>query len=235
MESRGVPRISAVVWDLDDTLADTLPARVAALTRVFRDVNIEQTDPAHLLLNLEGKTLEESLLLLAASLGRPADLFDRFKSIYWTKAPGSLRLYPGVDSVLGELERRGVPMAIVTQKARSFEFNGVAAGASVEIEELGVTARFPVVIGYDDVVVTKPHPEGILKALERLGVPPERALMVGDTVADIEAAKAASCWSCLATWGIPDGAERARRTRPDLVAETPGDLLRLLFLDVGSS
>ena len=73
MESRGVPRISAVVWDLDDTLADTLPARVAALTRVFRDVNIEHTDPAHLLLNLEGKTLEESLLLLAVSLGRPAD------------------------------------------------------------------------------------------------------------------------------------------------------------------
>ena len=72
-------------------------------------------------------------------------------------------------------------MAVVTQKARSLEVDGVAAGASVELEELGLGPRFPVVIGLDDVTKTKPHPEGLLKALHRLGVPPERALMVGDT------------------------------------------------------
>ena len=227
-------RIAAVLWDFDDTLVDSLPARVHALTQVFRDVHIESVDPQHFLLNLADKTLEESLLLLAEGLGRPADLFQRFKSIYWTKDPGLLWLFPGIDEALGELERRGVPMAVVTQKARSLEVDGVAAGASVELEQVGLGARFPVVIGIDDVTKTKPHPEGLLTALHRLGVPPERALMVGDTGADIGAAKAAGCWSCLATWGILDGADRATRTRPDLVAETPQDLLRLLGFTDGS-
>ncbi len=221
-------RVSAVLWDFDDTLVDSLPARVTALTQVFRDAGIERVVPEHFLHSLADKTLEEALALLAQDRGKPPDLFDRYKSIYWTKEPGMLRLYPGVDTVLDGLESRGVPMAVVTQKARSFEVDGVAAGASVELEQVGATARFPVVIGIDDVAKTKPHPEGILKALERLGASPERALMVGDTVADIEAARAAGCWSCLATWGVPDGADRARRTRPDFVAAAPLDLLALL-------
>ena len=235
MPSYDLPlRIAAVLWDLDDTLVDSLSARVHALTQVFRDAHIESEDPQHFLLNLAGKTLEESLLLLAEGVGRPPDLFQRFKRIYWTKDPGMLWLFPGVDEALGELERRGIPMAVVTQKARSLEVEGIAAGASVELEELGLGARFPVVIGLDDVTKTKPHPEGLLKALHRLDVPPEHALMVGDTDADIGAAKAAGCWSCLATWGIPDGADRVRRTRPDFVAETPRDLLRLLGFADGS-
>ena len=227
MESNGlVCGVSAVLWDFDDTLVDSLPARVDALTRVFRDANIQSVDPKRFLLNLSEKTLEASLAHLAESKGRPRDLFDRFRSIYWKKEPGTLRLYPGVKAVLDGLGRRGVLLAIVTQKARSFKIEGVGAGVSVELEDLGIAVRFPVVIGFDDVKETKPHPEGILRALEQLGVSPGLALIVGDTVADIQAARAAGCWSCLATWGIPDGADRTRRASPDLVAETPRDILR---------
>ena len=226
MESSDLPfQPSAVLWDFDDTLVDSLPARVHALSRVFREKGIEDVDPQRFLHNLE-QTLEQSLIRLAKSLGKTADLFQCYKTIYWTKEPGTLRLYPGVVGVLEALELQGVHLAVVTQKARSFEVEGVAAGASVELEELGVTARFPVVIGLDDVRQPKPHPEGILKALQRLGVPPNLALMIGDTVTDIEAAKAAGCWSCLATWGIPDAVDRKNRANPDLVAQLPSEILR---------
>ncbi|MDE2899906.1 MAG: HAD-IA family hydrolase [Chloroflexota bacterium] len=229
MPSRETPlRVSAVLWDFDDTLVDSLPTRVQALSQVFRDADIAGVDVRHFLHTLEDRTLEESLVSLATSQGKPADLYRRYRNIYWTKDPAVLRLFPGMDEVLEALARHGVSMAVVTQKARSFEIQGVAAGASVELEALGIADLFPVVIGIEDVTKTKPHPEGILKALERLGASPERALMVGDTVADIGAAKAAGCWSCLATWGVPDGADRARRTRPDFVAEAPLDLLSLL-------
>ena len=120
-------------------------------------------------------------------------------------------------------------MAEVTQKSRHFQIDGVLAGVAVELEELELAGLFPVVIGVDDVQETKPHPEGILMALERIGVQPENALMIGDTVTDIQAAKAAGCWSCLATWGVPDGASRAERSNPDMVVDTPGDLLKLRF------
>ena len=222
-------KISAVVWDFDDTLVDSMDARVSALAQVFRDTDIGNIDPQHFLLNLREPTFGLALASLAQSLRRPPDLYDRYKSLYWTKEPGLLRLYPGVSDVLAMLTREEIPLAVVTQKSRHFQIDGVLAGVAVELEELGLAGLFPVVIGVDDVQETKPHPEGILMALERIGVQPENALMIGDTVTDIQAAKAAGCWSCLATWGVPDGASRAERSNPDMVVDTPGDLLKLRF------
>ena len=215
------------MWDFDDTLVDSRPARVHALDRVFQDANIKDVDPEYFLLNLPMRSLGASLAHLAESQGSPADLFEQFEKIYWTKEAGRLRLYPGVEAVLDELEQRGILLAIVTLKARHLKSAGVWTGVLAELEDLGIAARFPVVIGFDDVSEPKPHPEGILRAVEQLGVIPELALVVGDTIADIQAARAAGCWSCLATWGIPDGADRSRRANPDMVAETPLDVLRL--------
>ncbi len=220
--------ISAVIWDLDDTLVDSLPARAHALTQVFRDTDIRDVDSEFFLSNLGGYTFEASLAHLAESLGRPADLFERYKRIYWAKKPGALRLYPGVEEVLDDLEIRGVLQAVVTLKARSFHVEGVWAGALAELEDLGVSGRFAVVIGIDDVQEPKPNPEGILRALEQLSIPPGQTLAIGDTVADIQAARAAGCWSCLATWGVPDGPDRARRANPDTVVDTPRDILRFV-------
>ena len=229
MQRNSLPRrIAAVLWDFDDTLVDSLPARVHALAQVFHDANIEDVDPEGFLLSIAGKTLQETLPPLAVSHGSACDLFDQYRRIYWTKKPSTLRLYPGIEAVLDGLQQRGVPLAIVTSKGRSLEVEGVPAGVSAELEELGVAERFPVVVGLEDVDEPKPHPEGVLQALEQLGVEPEQALMVGDSIADIEAAKAAGCWSCMATWGVPDGAERARRANADLVAGTPGDVLRFV-------
>ena len=225
--SRPPSRISAVVWDFDDTLVDSRPARVNALDRVFRDADIEHVDAEHFLLNMPKTSLGASLAHLSESRGKPADLFERFERIYWTKEPGTLRLYPGVEAVLDDLEQRGILLAVVTLKGRSFEIEGLEAGVSIELRDLEIASRFPVVIGFEDVSDPKPHPEGILRAVEQLDVIPEQALVVGDTIADIEAARAAGCWSCLATWGIPGSAERARRAKPDLVAETPLDIMRL--------
>jgi HAD superfamily hydrolase (TIGR01509 family) len=181
------------------------------------------------MLNLPETNFELSLIGLSDKLGKPSDLFERYKSLYWTKEPGLLQIYPGVHALLHRLESQTISQGLVTQKARSFHMEGVAAGVAVELEELGLTGMFPVVIGIDDVLETKPHPEGVLKALNRLGVPPEHALVIGDTVTDIQAAQAAGCWSCLATWGVPDGASRAARANPDFVMESPSGLLTLPF------
>ena len=61
------------MWDFDDMLVDSLPARVNALSQVFREAKIENLDPTHILLNLEQKTLEASLACLAEGRGRTAD------------------------------------------------------------------------------------------------------------------------------------------------------------------
>ena len=222
------PRIAAVLWDFDDTLVESLPARVHALAQVFRGANIRDVDPERFLLSIAGKTLQATLPPLAESAGTAIDLFEQYRQIYWTKKPSSLRLYQGIEAALDDLQQRGVLLGIVTSKGRSLDVEGIPAGVSAELEGLGIAGCFPVVVGLEDVSEPKPHPEGVLRALEAMGVAPEQALMVGDSVADIQAAKAAGCWSCLATWGVPDGADRARRAQPDLVAESPRDILRFV-------
>lgn len=82
---------------------------------------------------------------------------------------------------------------------RNFESDGRLCGASHELNDLGVANLFSVVVGFEDVLRHKPDPEGIELAMARQSVLPKEALLVGDSAADIEAAKAAGCPSCYAT------------------------------------
>ncbi len=68
-------KLSAVVWDFDDTLVDSMDARVHALTRVFRDTDIVGVDPLGFLLHLPETTFELTLIGLSEKLGKPSDLF----------------------------------------------------------------------------------------------------------------------------------------------------------------
>ncbi len=140
-----------------------------------------------------------------------------------------IRLYPGVASMLQALQRLGTKLGIVTQKGRLFEIEGRLAGAAKELEELGIAALFSVIVGFEDVTNYKPHPEGVALAMARLGTGPRETLMVGDSPADIGAARAAGCWSCHATWGLSAAGQAVGDVGADIVAETPEALLTLSF------
>ncbi|MQG76183.1 MAG: hypothetical protein FI703_02510 [SAR202 cluster bacterium] len=85
-------KLSAVVWDFDDTLVDSMNARVQALARVSRDTDIVGVDPLDFLLHLPETNFELPLIGLSEQLGKPSDLFERYKSYYWTKEPGMLKM-----------------------------------------------------------------------------------------------------------------------------------------------
>jgi len=120
-----------------------------------------------------------------------------------------------------------VRLGIVTQKARQLEVEGRWVGAVQELEELGVANLFSMIVGFEDVSRHKPHPEGINLALSRLAALPRQTLVVGDSAADMEAARSAGCWSYYATWGIPAAELRLEAVQADLVAETPDVFLEL--------
>ena len=84
------------------------------------------------------------------------------------------------------------------------------------------------VVGFEDVARHKPDPEGVELTLNRLGVLVKDALLVGESAAGIEAAKAAGCPSCYATWGIQADAAPPG-TPPDYVARSPSELRSLVL------
>ena len=92
---------------------------------------------------------------------------------------------------------------------------------------MGIADLFSVIVGFEDVMNYKPHPEGVELSLRQLKAVPQATLVVGDSAADIEAAKTAGCWSCHATWGILAADGLRDDFGADMVAETPGAILEL--------
>lgn len=191
--------LSAVLFDLDDTLLDSISARVRALQDVFKLAGILRPKAKDFLRDLQGTQLKTALLQLQTNHKIESNLFESYRSAYWLKKPGMISLYPGVKLMLEELHSRGVKLGVVTQKGREFEVEGHRVGALREMKELNIADVFSVIVGFEDVRYSKPHPEGIRLALGTLETHPQETLMVGDSYADIEMALAAGCWSCLAT------------------------------------
>ena len=221
-------RLSTVLFDFDDTLVDSLQARVNALGLVFNRAGID-ADPEAFMHGLKGRQLKNVLDDLETRDGRNPGLFEAYRSAYWNKEPGTLELFPGVAEMLQELHYRGVKLGIVTQKGRDVEISGRRAGAWHELAELGIQHMFPVMVGFEDVTRYKPDPEGIHMALDQIQSDASASIFVGDGAADIEAAQAAGCWSCHAVWGIPQAQRVLDGVRPHAVAESPQALLDLVL------
>jgi pyrophosphatase PpaX len=113
-------------------------------------------------------------------------------------------------------------MAIVTSK--------LAWGATEELAQAGMLQYFRCVVGFDDTESHKPDPEPIYEALDRLcvDVSCERdVLFIGDSPADVFAARNAGCKSVAAGWGTLD-AELLHDAHPDHFASTPADALEVI-------
>ena len=129
------------------------------------------------------------------------------------------RLYPGVVETLTTLRNAGMMLVIVSNK-------NVALCCKV-LKTLGVEGYFASVIGADSLPERKPSPEPLLKVLRDFAVPPERVVMVGDSVNDIAAGKAAGMVTIGCTFGYGEMAEIADADY--LIDSLPGLLELSLF------
>lgn len=225
---RGEPlNLRAVVFDYDDTLADTTQARVLALRRTFEQLAITNVDADAFMVATRGIPFQVSFDAHDGGRWKDLGMMDVYRATYWAKERGLLSLFDGVAELLERLRTRDVRMGIVTSKARDIVVAGRAGGVLVELDELSLDWLGPYTIGFEDVRQHKPHPEGLERLLAMLGVSPEETLVVGDSVADIQLAQNAGCWICLAGWGVPAGERQLTVATPDLIAEHPLALLQL--------
>jgi HAD superfamily hydrolase (TIGR01509 family) len=131
----------------------------------------------------------------------------------------SARVLEGVDDVLAELSERGYRMSIVTTKTRS-HLDGI-------VTKLGWEPYFAQNISGSDVATPKPNPEAFALALERLGCAADSALVIGDTINDVLAARAIpmKVASVRSPYG---GHDKVAALKPDYELNHLRDLLPLL-------
>lgn len=192
---------NTIIFDLDGTLVDTAPDLTLALNHVLAH---EGRPPVHgtQVRGLVGRgarvLIEEAMAMTgeAVSRDRLGALLDLFVEYYGHNIARESVVFPGVRQTLQSFSRDGLLMGVATNK-----YEGLSRQL---LEALDLQQHFPVVVGGDTLNVRKPDPEHLLEVVRRLGGDPRRALMVGDSTADIDAAKAAGMRSVAVSFGYPN-------------------------------
>lgn len=223
--SSSVPR--AILFDLDGTLADTAPD-LAAAVNLLRSARGLEITPYEV---LRPTASAGARGMIGASFGlTPQDAgFDELKTGFFNNYEAAIAvhttLFDGVAELLHGLQQAGLAWGIVTNKPSRF--------TDPLLPLIGL-AHAGCIISGDTTPHAKPHPEPLLEAARRLGLPPEQCWYVGDDLRDIQAGQAAGMATVACAWGYCGATEPAGWSADHLLT-SPHELLALLRSRVGGA
>ena len=134
-----------------------------------------------------------------------------FLKLYEHNLAQRSRLYPGIREGIALLKAQGILLGCVTNKIARF--------TEPLLKQLGVRDEFGIVVSGDTLAEKKPHPAPLLHAAQFFNVAPHESLMVGDSVHDVEAARAAGFQVACVSYGYNHGAD-IRAAHPDAVIDS---------------
>ena len=214
---RKARRFEAVIFDLDGTLADTIPLIAVSFNAAVgpvmgRDFTLEEV--------IAKFGLPDSAML-RREVGdeRWAEVNERYHQNYHA-LHSMVTVFDGVREMLDALVMADVPMGIMTGKGRRT--------ADITLGALAWDMYFGAVITGDEAVRPKPAPDGPLEVARMLGVEAGRCAFVGDAPADIKAGRAAGMRTIAAGWHSVYR-EKVRALRPDVWAERPGEVVEVVL------
>lgn len=213
--------MKAILFDFDYTLGDTTNGIVLSAQYALEQMGEEERTYEEIKKTI-GLSLSETYKKLTGNMDeeRAGRFFDLFKEKADEVMVDSATLYPGVKEMLVSLREQGCRIGIVTTK---FAYRVQNIMKKFDAEDL-----FDVIIGVGDVTKVKPDPEGLLLAVERLGVKKEDVLYVGDSFVDAKAAEAAG----MKFAGVLTGTttrEAFEQYPQESISETVVDFYRILL------
>lgn len=207
----------AVIFDWDGTLIDTAEASFRCYVRTFESYSLPFDRDTYAATYSPNWYHTFRCLGLAEEHWAEAD--ERWLAYF---AEETIELIDGVGEVIEALTSRGIAAGIVTSGSRDRVIR--------ELHHHDLARHFAHCVFGSDVANKKPHPEGLLVCLERLGVQAEDAVYVGDSPEDVAMAKAAGVYSVAVPGSYPNR-EALLAVGADWVAESLRDLHGILDPD----
>jgi phosphoglycolate phosphatase len=210
--------VDLLLFDLDGTLADTKADIATAVNLTLRDYGLPEHAPEQIYAFVGDGV---RALLAKAFESRGAGAFDDaltvFRRYYLAHLLDATQFYPGVLAVLAHFAEK--KKAIVTNKPIEYTLK--------LIEGLKAREQFDAILGANSTPNLKPHPEMILKVLDDLHIAPHRAVMIGDNVNDIVAARAAGVPSVAVGYGLGNP-KVLKAAGPDFFCERIEEVIALV-------
>ncbi len=217
-----------VLLDLDGTLIDSVPDLAYCVDEMMKQLGRPVCGEARVrgwvgngIEKLVKRALTDELEAepAAADMARAMPIFNE---LYAANNSVRSRLFPGVRAGLEALRAAGIKLGCVTNKAACF--------TEPMLRDLGIMEFFAIVVSGDTTPQKKPHPAPLLYAAEFFKVGPEHALMVGDSMHDVHAARAAGFAVVAVSYGYNHGID-IREAQPDAVIDSLAELKALLQLN----
>jgi phosphoglycolate phosphatase len=214
-----------ILIDVDGTLVDSVPDLSYCVNAMMRELDMPEHSEEKVR-EWVGNGVERLTrrALIGQLDGEPdEELFRRayplFLDCYAVNTSKRSSLYPGIREGLDRLRAQGYILGSVTNKAAQFTVP--------LLKDLGVYNDFAVVVAGDTLDKKKPDPEPLLYAAKRMGVEPKDCLMVGDSISDVKAARAAGFQIVCMPYGYNHGND-INDANPDAVIDSLAQLDTLL-------
>jgi HAD superfamily hydrolase (TIGR01549 family) len=216
--------IKGILFDLDNTLIDSLDCVWRCADHVLKDAGLAGIDREAA---LKAMSLKQDIFASAEpqlSTSQKEGLFDEFIRCY----PDFLqyaRILPKAREVLEEAKSRKLRLALVTSGSRD--------GAKSLLKSFGLSGFFEAVVGFEDTEQHKPMAQPLLKAASLIELEPNEVMVVGDTELDVIAGKRAGVTTVAVTTGVTP-IERITREQPDFIIKDLGELPRILDREISA-
>jgi len=217
MPSANTPfRVESLLFDLDGTLIDSIPDITRATNSALTALNL----PAANQDDLRSWVGNGAAILIKRALTDQVDgepdpiLFKKalalFFDYYIEEVFVESTFYPDVTETLENLKARKFKIACVTNKPMQH--------TQALLKQSGIKSLFDYIVAGDTLTAKKPDPAPLLYACDKIGVPPRKSIMVGDSINDIQAAKNAGIPSIGLTYGYNHGIDLSQN-RADILID----------------
>lgn len=214
-----------VLIDVDGTLVDSVPDLAFCVDEMMQQLGMP-VHGEHKVREWVGNGVERLTrrALIGQLNGEPDEaLFKKaypiFLDLYAENTSKRSVLYPGVKEGLAYLKAAGYKLGCVTNKAAQFTIP--------LLKDLGIHDEFAIIVSGDTLPQKKPDPAPLLHVASHFGVSPTKSLMIGDSVSDVKAARAAQFQIICMSYGYNHGVDICD-AEPDAVIDSMVELEALL-------